>query len=373
MDSSLPLLTSNGYLTRPNYIHHLVIQDSRNSLFMRFAPRKPILVTGGAGYIGSHTCKALVKAGYLPVVYDNLVYGHEWAVKWGPLERGDLLDRSSLASVIERYRPVAAIHFAAYAYVGESVLNPAKYYENNVGGTLCLLEALRAGGVGQLVFSSSCATYGVPTRLPIDETHPQRPVNPYGHTKWMIEQVLRDYAQAYGLRSIALRYFNAAGADTDGEIGEDHTPETHLIPLVLSAAMDPSVSVTIHGIDYPTPDGTCIRDYIHVIDLADAHLRALAALEQGALTGVYNLGTGRGYSVREIIDTAQGVTHQSIPALKGPRRLGDPPVLVADATRAEKELGWTPRMSDINTIVETAWDWCKRMKDKSFKEMHGVV
>lgn len=318
---------------------------------------KSILVTGGAGYIGSHACKALARAGYLPVVYDNLVYGHEWAVKWGPLERGDLLDGTRLAEVIARYQPAAAIHFAAYAYVGESVSDPAKYYGNNVGGTLSLLAALRAGGVERLVFSSTCATYGVPERLPIDESHPQRPVNPYGHSKWMIEQVLRDYAQAYELRSIVLRYFNAAGSDPDGEIGEDHTPETHLIPLVLRAARDPNAPVSIHGTDYPTPDGTCIRDYIHVTDLADAHLRALAALEKGAETAAYNLGTGRGHSVREIVAAARRVTGREIAVVEGPRRPGDPPELVADATRAGIELGWIPGFTEIDDIIETAWRW----------------
>lgn len=316
-----------------------------------------ILVTGGAGYIGSHTCKALAQAGYLPVVYDNLMYGHETAVQWGPFERGDLLEGARLTAVIARYRPVAAIHFAAYGYVGESVTDPAKYYQNNVGGTLSLLAALRAGGVGRLVFSSTCATYGIPERLPIDEAHPQRPVNPYGHSKLMIEQILSDYAHAYELRSIALRYFNAAGADPDGQIGEDHTPETHLIPLVLRAACDPSLSVVIHGSDYPTPDGTCIRDYIHVTDLADAHVRALAALGQGAAATAYNLGTGRGHSVSEVIAAVRQVTGQQITTIAGSRRPGDPPELVADPTRAIAELGWAARFTDIDDIIATAWQW----------------
>jgi UDP-arabinose 4-epimerase len=323
-----------------------------------------ILVTGGAGYIGSHACKALARAGYRPVVYDNLVYGHERAVKWGPLERGDLLDGARLAAVIARHRPAAAIHFAAYAWVGESVSDPAKYYGNNVGGTLSLLAALRAGGVERLVFSSTCATYGVPERLPINEGHPQRPANPYGHSKRMIEQVLRDYARAYGLRSIALRYFNAAGSDPDGEIGEDHEPETHLIPLVLRAARDSNAPVSIHGTDYPTPDGTCIRDYIHVADLADAHLRALAALEEGAETAACNLGTGRGHSVREVIAAARRVTGREIAVIEGPRRPGDPPELVADATLAGTALGWTPHFTDIDGIIETAWRW-ERFKGRA--------
>ena len=321
------------------------------------AHRLTVLVTGGAGYIGSHACKALHRAGYTPVACDNLVYGHPWAVRWGPLERGDIVDRPWLDGLFARYQPVAVMHFAAYAYVGESVQDPARYYGNNVGGTLSLLAALRAGGVERLVFSSSCATYGIPERLPIDERHPQRPVNPYGHSKQMIEQVLRDYAAAYDLRSIALRYFNAAGADPEGEIGEDHCPETHLIPLVLRAARDPGAPVSIHGTDYPTPDGTCIRDYIHVADLADAHLRALAALERGAETAAYNLGTGRGHSVREIMAAARRVTGRTIALIEGPRRAGDPPELVADATLAGAELGWTPRFTAIDAIIETAWRW----------------
>jgi UDP-arabinose 4-epimerase len=321
---------------------------------------KCVLVTGGAGYIGSHTCKALARAGYVPVSYDSLVYGHEWAVKWGPFERGDLLDAGRLDDVISRYKPAAAIHFAAFAYVGESVTDPAKYYRNNVGGTLGLLEALRRAGIGRLVFSSTCATYGVPVRVPIDESHPQDPVNPYGRTKLVIEQVLRDFDVAYGLRSISLRYFNAAGADADGEIGEDHTPETHLVPLVLRAAIERGSPVSIHGTDYPTADGTCIRDYIHVSDLADAHVRALAALERGAGTGAYNLGTGRGHSVREVIEAARRVTQRDIPVLEGPRRAGDPPELVADASLARRVLGWSPAFTSIDAIVESAWRWHMR-------------
>ena len=319
--------------------------------------RERILVTGGAGYIGSHACKALSRAGYLPVTYDNLVHGHEWAVKWGPLEQGELQDGARLADVVSRHKPVAAIHFAAYAYVGESVIDPAKYYGNNVAGTLSLLDALRRGGVDKVVFSSTCATYGVPVRVPIDESHPQVPVNPYGNSKRMVEQVLRDYDQAYGMRSIALRYFNAAGADVDGEIGEDHSPETHLIPLVLQAALSPESSVTIHGTDYPTRDGTCIRDYVHVADLADAHLRALSALEAGSETTAFNLGTGRGYSVREVVAAARHVTGRDIAVIEGPRRPGDPPELVADAALARDALGWAPSFTTIDAIVETAWKW----------------
>lgn len=252
---------------------------------MHYALRKCILVTGGAGYIGSHACKALAQAGYTPVAYDNLVYGHRAAVRWGPLEIGDIADRSRLDAVIEQYRPEAVMHFAAYTYVGESVLDPGKYYRNNVVGTLTLLEAMRDHGIQQFVFSSTCATYGEPERIPIDETHPQRPINPYGASKLMIERMLGDFSKAHGLRWIALRYFNAAGADPDGEIGEEHNPETHLIPLVLDAAAGVRPSITIYGDDYATADGTCIRDYIHVSDLADAHVLALHALQdslQGA-------------------------------------------------------------------------------------------
>jgi len=327
--------------------------------------RRCVLVTGGAGYIGSHTCKALDRAGYVPVSYDNLVYGHEWAVKWGPLERGDILDGARLGEVIARYKPIAAIHFAAFAYVGESMEDPGKYYGNNVSGTINLLDALRRGGVGRLVFSSSCATYGVPERVPIDEAHPQLPVNPYGRTKWMVEQVLRDYDRAYGMRSTSLRYFNAAGADPDGEIGEDHKPETHLVPLVLRAALDPGSPVSIHGTDYPTPDGTCIRDYIHVSDLADAHLLALTALEHGAGTAAYNLGTGRGHSVREVLEAARRITGRDIAFVEGARRPGDPPELVADASRARAALEWAPSFTTIDAIVETAWKWHERAGHES--------
>ena len=267
-----------------------------------------ILVTGGAGYIGSHVCKTLATAGYLPVVYDNLVYGHPRAVRWGPLEQGDLLDRQRLDEVIARHRPEAVLHFAAYAYVGESVEDPDKYYRNNVAVSLTLLEAMRGHGIGKLVLSCTCATYGVPRTIPIPEHHLQAPINPYGASKLMVERMLRDFEHAYGLRSVALRYFNAAGADPDTEIGEDHDPETHLIPLVLDAALGKRPSITVFGDDYDTPDGTCIRDYIHVTDLADAHVLALEYLEDGGISTAYNLGNGRGFSVRELIDCARRIT-----------------------------------------------------------------
>lgn len=318
---------------------------------------RSVLVTGGAGYIGSHACKALAKAGYTPVSYDNLVYGHEAAVKWGPLEVGDILDRARLDEVIQRYHPAAVMHFAAFAYVGESVENPAKYYRNNVVGSLNLVEACQSQGIDKFVFSSTCATYGVPAEIPMTESHPQQPVNPYGQSKLMIEQILKDFDHAYGLRSISLRYFNAAGADPDGETGEEHEPETHLIPLVLDAAAGKRPHITIYGDDYDTSDGTCIRDYIHVSDLADAHVLALDVLEQGAPSAAYNLGNGNGFSVLEVIESARKVTGIDITAQYGERRAGDPAKLIADAGLIRSELGWQPGYPDIETIIQTAWDW----------------
>lgn len=319
--------------------------------------QRAILVTGGAGYIGSHVCKLLARQGYLPVSLDNLVYGHEWAVKWGPLEVGSLADIGFLASVMQKYRPIAVLHFAAYAYVGESVTDPAKYYSNNVTGTLALLDVCRSFGIDKFVFSSTCATYGIPQKVPISEAQPQDPVNPYGASKLMIERILKDYDHAYGLRSVSLRYFNAAGADPDNEIGEHHDPETHLIPLVLDAAAGMRPHITIFGEDYPTTDGTCIRDYIHVTDLATAHLNALELLLDGGETTVLNLGTGAGNSVREVVEMAERVTGRKVPVIVGARRAGDPPELVADPTRATRILGWTPMHSSLREILETAWKW----------------
>jgi UDP-arabinose 4-epimerase len=321
-----------------------------------------VLVTGGAGYIGSHACKALAHAGYTPISFDNLVYGHRWAARWGPLEEGDINDRARLDAVIATWRPSAVLHFAAYAYVGESVTDPGKYYRNNVAGTLTLLEALRDHGITRLIFSSTCATYGLPLEIPIPETHPQNPINPYGASKLMIERMLADFEVAHSLRSIALRYFNAAGADPDGEIGEAHDPETHLIPLVLDAAAGRRPTITVFGDDYATPDGTCIRDYIHVTDLADAHVLALQALERGGASDAFNLGNGQGFSVREVIDHARRITGRDIPVTIGPRRPGDPPRLVGDATRARKILGWQPRYADLDAIVKTAWAWHQRQE-----------
>lgn len=321
--------------------------------------KRSVLVTGGAGYIGSHACKALAAAGYLPVTYDNLSYGHDWAVKWGPLERGDILDRSRLDAVLLQHRPAAIMHFAAFAYVGESVTDPGKYYRNNVCGSLNLIEAARDHGIERFVFSSTCATYGVPDALPIRETTPQNPINPYGASKLMVERMLRDFGNAHGLRAIALRYFNAAGADAEGEIGEDHDPETHLIPLVLDAAAGRRADVTVFGTDYDTPDGTCVRDYIHVSDLADAHVRALQALDAGAAGDgdAFNLGNGHGFSVRQVIETVEQVTGRTVPVRYGPRRAGDPASLVSDAKLAGARLGWRPKTVGLQDIVSTAWAW----------------
>lgn len=320
---------------------------------------KHILVTGGAGYIGSHTCKALAARGYTPVTLDSMVYGHEWAVKWGPLVKGDIADRDILDTVFTTYQPEGVIHFAAYIAVGESVTNPAKYYRNNVVGTLTLMEAMRDHEVKSIVFSSTAAVYGMPDEVPIGEHHPQWPVNPYGWSKFMVERALEDFGRAYGTRHCALRYFNAAGADPDGEIGEAHDPETHLIPLVLEAARDKERKITVFGTDYDTPDGTCIRDYIHVNDLADAHIRALDYLK-GNESVALNLGTGTGYSVQEILDAAREVTGAPIVPELGARREGDPSRLVADRALAKETLGWEPQYTDVKELISHAWNWMQR-------------
>lgn len=319
-----------------------------------------IIVTGGAGYIGSHACKALAAAGYTPISFDNLVYGRPGAVRWGPLEVGDIADRNRLDALLQQYRPAAVMHFAAYAYVGESVQHPGKYYRNNVAGTLTLLEAMCDHGIKQLVFSSSCATYGIPRTEYIDESHSQDPINPYGASKLMVERMINDFSPAYGLRAIALRYFNAAGADPAVEIGENHDPETHLIPLTLMAAAGTGPALTVFGNDYATPDGTCIRDYIHVTDLAQAHVLALQALAEGAANRAYNLSNGRGFSVCEIISAAERVTGLPVPATYGPRRCGDPARLVGNAARIRTELGWQPRHASLEEILHTAWRWLQR-------------
>lgn len=316
-----------------------------------------MLVTGGAGYIGSHTCKALAQAGLRPVAFDNLTLGHRWAVKWGPLVEADLLDREAVETAMVKHNVGAVIHFAASAYVGDSVRDPAAYYRNNVLTTLSLLDAMRATGVATLIFSSSCSVYGNPVRLPIDESHPLQPLSPYGQTKLDGEHALRWYGQAYGMRWMALRYFNAAGADPAGETGEDHTPETRLIPRALLAALGKEPALEVFGDDYPTPDGTAIRDYVHVTDLADAHVRALAALAKGNASQVVNLGTGRGYSVLEVLRAVESVTGRPAPHRIAARRLGDPGEVVADASRAAAVLGWKAQHSHLQTIVETAARW----------------
>lgn len=321
-----------------------------------------VLVAGGAGYIGSHACKALAVAGHTPIAFDNLVHGHRRAVQWGPLEVGDTRDQSRVEEVLRRYRPDAVMHFAGFAYVGESVADPAKYYQNNVLGSLSLLEAMRVCRVSRIVFSSTCATYGIPEHQPIDESTPQRPINPYGMTKLIVERMLADYDSAYGFRSVRLRYFNASGADPQGELGEDHHPETHLIPRGLMAAVGEIPALEVFGTDYPTPDGTCVRDYIHVSDLASGHVRALEYLLSGGNSLSLNLGTGLGVSVQEVIGALERVTGRRIPVQRSPRRPGDPAVLIADATSARQVLAFTPTFTEIDPIVETAWQWHQRLQ-----------
>lgn len=316
-----------------------------------------VLVVGGAGYIGSHTCKALHAAGYQPVVYDNLSTGHEWAVRWGPLYVGDIQDSDALRAVIDRHCPVAIMHFAADALVSESVADPAKYYRNNMLGSFNLLETARHHGIEHIVFSSTCASYGIPTLLPIPEDHPQTPINAYGSSKLAVEHMLVHYAPAYGLGSVALRYFNAAGASPGGDLGEDHEPETHLIPLAIGAALGSRPPLRIFGTDYGTPDGTAVRDYIHVCDLADAHVAALRYLIDGGTTTRINLGTGEGLSVRQIIATVEDVLGRPVPFTEAPRRPGDPPVLIADASRAAREIDWQPQFSAPRLIIESAARW----------------
>lgn len=315
-----------------------------------------VLVVGGAGYIGSHAVRKLTDAGHHVLVYDNLSRGHREAVPDGLLIEGELTDTATLTRVLTEHGIEAVMHFAAFALVNESVNDPALYYQNNVVATLSLLEAMRLADVKKFVFSSTTATYGEPDQVPISEDTPQRPINPYGFTKLVIEQALADYAEAYGMGYAALRYFNAAGAHPDGTIGEDHEPETHLIPIVLQVALGQRDSITIFGNDYQTSDGTCVRDYVHVNDLADAHLKALDKIRPS--TGIcLNLGTGRGTSVREIIDACREVTGHAIPEKIGQRREGDPSELVADASRAQDQLGWKPQYVDVRSIVETAWRW----------------
>lgn len=315
-----------------------------------------VLVAGGAGYIGSHTCKALARAGHLPIVYDNLHTGHAWAVKWGPLVRGDINDPEALGAAIREHRPEAVINFAALAYVGESMVEPIRYYRANVAGMITLVEVMRRHEVASLVFSSSCATYGIPDHLPIVEAMPQQPINTYGRTKLMGEQILRDACSAHGLGGMALRYFNAGGADPEGELGEEHDPETHIIPLVLQAAHGLRPDISVFGTDYDTPDGTCVRDYVHVTDLAAAHVAALAHCKPGRFQAC-NLGAGQGASIGELIARARLLTGRGIRTVEAPRRAGDPPILVADVALARQVLGWAPAHSSIDDIVRTAWTW----------------
>jgi UDP-glucose 4-epimerase len=319
-----------------------------------------ILVTGGAGYIGSHAVLALQNTGYHVVILDNLVYGHRDLVARvlkTDLIIGDTSDRPLLDSIFSTYNISAVMHFAAYAYVGESVTNPAKYYRNNVYGTLTLLEAMIAANVKNFVFSSTCATYGNPQQIPLTETHPQNPINPYGMSKLMVEKILADFDIAYNLKSVIFRYFNASGADSSGLLGEDHNPETHLIPLVLQTALKIRPAISIFGTDYDTPDGTAIRDYIHVNDLAQAHVLGLEYLFKSQTSDIFNLGNGNGFSVKEVIDTAREITGKKIPAIECDRRPGDPAILVGSSEKAKKILGWCPKYPQLDIIINHAWQW----------------
>ena len=321
------------------------------------AARMKALVTGGAGYVGSHTLMEMRRAGVECVVLDNLTRGHRELVRDAELVVGDVGDRATVRSILRERGIDVVLHFAAYAYVGESVAHPSRYYRNNVAGTIELLGAMIEAGVKRIVFSSTCATYGIPREIPIPEEHPQEPVNPYGASKLMIERILSDFERAYGLRSVVLRYFNAAGADPGGAIGERHDPETHLVPLVLQTALGERPAVEIFGTDYPTADGTCVRDYVHVTDLAAAHVLGVERLADGAPSDVYNLGNGSGFSVREVIAAAERVTGKRVPAVAAPRRPGDPPTLVGSSEKARRELGWRPRLASLEAILSTAWAW----------------
>ncbi len=316
-----------------------------------------LLVTGGAGYVGSHCCAAFADAGWTVVTFDNLGRGWRDMVRWGPLVEGDILDRAAVDAAMAEHRPDLVAHFAALSSVAESVKEPALYYENNVTGTWTLLEAMRRHGVKGMIFSSTAATYGVPETTPIPEDHRQQPINPYGWSKLFVERMLADYAEAYGIRFCSLRYFNAAGADPQGRIGERHEPETHLIPLAARGLLNPDYRFTIFGTDYPTRDGSCVRDYVHVADLGRAHAAAAEHLQNGGAGGFFNLGTGDGASVKEIADAVEQVSGRPLTRAYGPRRPGDPPTLVASNARARETLGWRPERSEIATIVRDAWAW----------------
>lgn len=326
-------------------------------------------MTGGAGYIGSHAAKALKQAGYSVVVFDNLVAGHREAVQFGDFVLGDITDLAAVRHTIREHRIWAVMHFAAFLDVGESVREPGKYYRNNVTGALTVLEAMALEGVRHFVFSSTCATYGEPIETPISEAHPQSPINSYGESKLAVERALPHFERAHGLHSAALRYFNAAGASPDGDIGEDHSPEIHLIPRAIEAATG-GRRLQVFGDDYATPDGTCLRDYVHVSDLADAHVKALEAIAETGTSRIYNLGTGRPHSVRQVIDTVERVTGRAVPWALAPRRSGDPAVLYAAAQKAQSELRWTPRFPDLESIVRTAWNW-HQQRPHGFKTGHS--
>jgi UDP-glucose 4-epimerase len=316
-----------------------------------------VLVTGGAGYIGSHACKALARAGFTPVTFDNLSTGWRLAVRFGPLHEGDLLNPDSIAAALDRWRPVAVMHFAALSLVGEAMANPGKYWRGNVLGSLNLIEAALSAGVKDFIFSSTCATYGEPDGIAVDEDTPQAPINPYGASKRAIEEMLRDFGRSSGLNAVIFRYFNVAGADPEGEVGEWHQPETHLIPLMLDAVAGKRPALTLHGTDYPTPDGTPIRDYVHVMDLVDAHVAGLRWLQSGHGSRVFCLGTGHGFSVREVVDQARNVTNRAVPIVEGPRRAGDAVRLVCGSDRARDELGWAPVRSTMRQMIADAWSW----------------
>lgn len=315
-----------------------------------------ILVAGGAGYIGSHTCLDLSNKGFTPVVYDNLSNGHAEFVKWGPLETGDIRNRDRLDEVLEKYKPAAIVHFAAAIEVGESVRDPGSYYENNVAGTITLLRAAQAAGIDKIVFSSTCATYGAPTSIPMNETHVQSPLNPYGRSKLIVEQILKDLDLHQGFRSVILRYFNAAGADPKGRIGEWHKPETHAIPLAIETALGRRSHFQVLGTDYETRDGSCVRDFVHVLDLADAHTRAIQHLLDNGTSHALNLGTGQGTTVKELLEAVQRIGRREFSIQYGPRREGDSPALVADNALARQTLGWSPQ-HDLSAIISTAWNW----------------
>lgn len=319
--------------------------------------KKTIIVTGGAGYIGSHTCKMLYQVGYNPVVVDNLSTGHKSFVKWGDFENCDLRNFDQIKAALKKHQPIAIIHFAAFSQVGESAKNPYKYYQNNILGTANLLQAMIEENINKIIFSSTCAVYGVPNSIPIDENCPTNPINPYGKTKLICENLLKDFENAYGLKYVLLRYFNACGADFDAEIGEKHDPETHLIPLVIEAALQKRDDIKIFGDDYSTPDGTCIRDYIHVNDLASAHIKALDYILNGGKSDIFNIGTGTGFSVKEIVDSVEKITGKNVNKIIAPRREGDSEILVASNDKIRNILGWEARCSDVDSIIKSAWKW----------------